>query len=262
MTNELNADENAIRALISAGSEMAGGAGAGALGYYVGGAGGAAIGGATGPLLMRWLRGAAGEVVHRVLGEREKARVGATLGMAAQKIQENLNNGQQVRQDGFFEDRPGERAAGKEILEGVLLVAQREYQEKKLRFHANLLANIAFHQEIDRAQANLLIRVGEQISYRQMCLIALFANEGGHIGLREQKYEGANVSLGTAAVLHEVCDLCVRLLLVCSREAVMIPAWVNPSKMKVQGTGAMLYNLMELWRVDPVDVAEVAGLLR
>jgi hypothetical protein len=47
----------------------------------------------------------------------------------------------------------------------VLLAAQREHEERKLRFMGNLIANLAFHPEIDRGYANYLIRLAEKLSF-------------------------------------------------------------------------------------------------
>ena len=49
-----------------------------------------------------------------------------------------------------------DRSFADEIIEGVLLAAQREYQEKKLPLYGNLLTNIAFRSDIDRVTANRL----------------------------------------------------------------------------------------------------------
>ncbi len=57
-----------------------------------------------------------------------------------------------------------DRSTAEEIFEGVLLVAQRDYQEKKTKFYANFFANIAFEPFIDRALANFLLRVAERLT--------------------------------------------------------------------------------------------------
>src|SRR6266508_3625350 len=108
----------------------------------------------------------------RALSRREVLRVDTVLKFAATKIQQNIANGQQIRQDTFFTEALDDRSAGEEIMEAVLLTAQREYEEKKLKYYGNLLANIAFHPEINRGTANQLIRIAERLSYRQMALLA------------------------------------------------------------------------------------------
>jgi hypothetical protein len=266
MTKRKKGKSEPVDDLIEIGSDIAGGTAGAALGFFTAGPAGAVLGGATAPLLVHTFRKMASEIRHRYLGVREEVRIGATIAFAARKIQENIANGQQIRQDGFFETQPGERAAAEEVLEALLLVAQREHQEKKLPFYGNLLANIAFHHEIDRAYANLLIRLGDQISYRQMCLLVLFASQrkdGYH--LRQEDYRSASTTADTIALLQEIYELYSQGMLNASGEALLGIGDVKPAKMKVQGTGAMLCNLMELWRIESLreeDLIETAILLR
>jgi hypothetical protein len=44
----------------------------------------------------------------------------------------------------IFRIAPDDRGVAREILEGVLLAAQKERQEKKVTLYGNLYANIAF----------------------------------------------------------------------------------------------------------------------
>ena len=206
------------------------------------------------------------EMAQRLLGPREELRIGATLAFAAEKIKSNMEKGEQIRQDGFFQKQPNERAAADEILEGILLVAQREHQERKLPFYGNLIANIAFHPGINRAQANLLIRLAERISYRQLCLLALFGSRDKQgFGLRQEDYTKAeNIGEAKVGLLQEIYDIYSQGMLNASGVALIDLGGVTPGKMNIQGMGAMLYNLMELWRIDlrGRDVAEIVSLLQ
>lgn len=260
--NSDKSESESIDDLISIGSEIAGGVAGATVGFFTGGPTGAILGGTTAPLLKHVFRNIATEIKHRILGRREEARIGATIAFAAEKIRENIANGQQIRQDSFFQKQIDERAAADEILEGVLLVAQREHQEKKLQFYGNLVANIAFYPEIDRAQANLLIRLGEHISYRQICLLSLFVHKE-KFNLRQEDYRNAG-SIGEAkvALLQEIYDLYSQGMLNASGEALLGLGDVKSGKMNVQGTGVMLYKLMELWKVDIKDLDAIAILLR
>ena len=84
-----------------------------------------------------------------------------------------------------------------EIAEGMLLAARNEYEEKKLPFFGNLLANIAFDPTIDREQANLLIKIGENVTFRQMCILSVFADHDrfdfGRISLRSSGFPYPNL---------------------------------------------------------------------
>ena len=260
MSEKITDKPEAVDELIGTGSEIAGGAAGAAIGFFTGGPGGAVIGGAAGPFLSKVFRNMASEIGQRILGHREKERVGAAIAYAAVKIRENLAAGKQPRQDDFFKPHPGDRSAAEEIVEGVLLTAQKEWQEKKLRFHGFLLANIAFNP-VDRPLANLLVRTSERISYRQMCLLNIFANKH-NFPLRQTNYrEIGTISPPLGPLLQEVYDLYLQAMVHGSGEAWISVGDINPSKVEVQGTGGMLYNWMELGNLDSKDVAEVAKIL-
>lgn len=262
-----NDKSESIHKLFNAGAEITGAAVGGAIASsLIAGPVGGAVGGAVGPAITHILKLAV-EVTQRTLGHREEVRIGATLTFAAAKIQENIDLGQQIRQDGFFLEQPGERAAAEEILEGIILVAKREHEEKKLRFYGNLVANIAFRLDIDRAQANLLIRLGESISYRQMCLLAIFSRVDKS-SLRQEDYRDyRNISEATMALLQEISDLYSKRLLDFPVERLVVSKPLlgledfKPGSIYVQGIGTTLYNLMELGTIEPRDLEEVASLL-
>jgi hypothetical protein len=93
------------------------------------------------------------------------------------KIKEKIEKGENIREDNFFSKDPSNRSSFEEITEGVLLSAQKEHEEKKVRFLGNLIANISFNSSINRADANLYVNLAEALSYRQYCLLALLALE-------------------------------------------------------------------------------------
>jgi len=249
--------------LINAGSEISGGAVGGVLGFLMAGPVGAAVGGAAGPVLTRTINFVAQEIKNRVLGKREEARIGATIVFASQKIQENLKEGQQVRNDDFFTKDSTHRSAAEEILEGVLLASQQEHEEKKLKYVGNLLANIAFHPEIDRAQANLLVRLAERLSYRQLCLLFLFAPKGNPMNLKSGDYRTGGIK-GTQKIslLQEIYDMYQQAMLNCGDSALIDISDIDPSRMKTHGMGGWLYQLMELKTISMDDIKASANLLK
>ncbi len=265
-------DEKVID-IVEAGSEIAGALAGTAVGLLVGGPPGAVAGAAAGPVAARTLRGVAAEFRERVLGHREEVRVGAAIAFASAKIKEKLEAGEQPRQDDFFTDEEQNRSTAKEVFEGVILAAQREAEEKKVRLYGNLLANLAFAQDIDRSQANFLIRLGDQLSYRQLCLLSLFAQNtlvhGGNnrFNLRSGAYRGESgnvppISWNLLALLQETYDLYQRGILGNGGSAMIAVLDANPSEMSPGGVAVNLYNLMELWTVDPADLNALIRLLR
>jgi uncharacterized membrane protein len=177
MSKENSKNLEPISELIDIGSELTGSIAGSVIGLLVAGPVGSMVGSAASPLLTRILQDIGKDIKNRVLSHREEVRVGATLTFAIQKIQDNLANGQSIRQDKFFRGELQERAAAEEVLEGVVIASQREHEEKKIKFYGNLVANIAFHPEVSKEQANLLIKLGTSISYHQMCLLNLAVNK-------------------------------------------------------------------------------------
>ena len=263
-------DEKVID-IVETGTDIAGATTGAAFGLLIGGPSGALMGAAAGPAAARTLRGLAVEFRERVLGPREEVRVGATISFASAKIKEKLENGEQPRQDDFFTDAQDDRATAKEVFEGVVLAAQREAEEKKVQLYGNLLANLAFDQNIDRGQANFLIRLGEDFSYRQLCLMSLFAQNtlvlGGNnrLSLRTDSYRNDPSRLSNLdllALLQEAYDLYQRGIVNNGGDAMIAVADANPSEMSLYGVGVSLYNLMELWEVSYDDLRVLIELLR
>jgi len=257
-------NSNAVDRLIGLGAEIAGGIGGAAMGLLVAGPAGALLGGAASPALAHTLRLVAAESVKRALGRRERTRIGATLVFAAQKIQENLDTGRQIRQDEFFQEQPGKRSSAYEVAEGVLVAVQREHEESKLRYYGNLLGNLAFHPEFDRAQCNVLIRLAQQLSHRQLCLLVIFSNRQRFV-LRGHPYrgrQGTQMSLVVASVFQEIMDLFLRQLIDSGGRVIPDVTYLNPATLKVRGIGAPLCDLMELWTVPASELESVAALLR
>jgi len=266
-------EDEGIKSLVKAGSEMTGGAIGAVIGFLFAGPDGAAIGGASAPLLTRGIIEIGNDIAERFLSEREKIRIGEVIIFAAKKILEKLAAGEKLRDDGFFEQpstgHPAcaeiqtiERPPDKEVIEGFLLAVQREHEEKKLLFIGNLLANIFFYPSIDKAQVNLMIRISKSISYRQLCILSIFAHTED-FELRKESYRGhRNLGVKKISLVQEIADLDTQGLLNCSGEALLGLSDVNPSKMKIQGMGVLLYNLMELWDIDETDIDSIITLLK
>ena len=124
------------------------------------------------------------------------------------------------------------------------------------------MANIAFHPEIDRDQATLLISLGESLSYRQLCLLRLFA-VNNKFRLREKDYrEGGLSGAKRIALVQEIYSLAGRGLLSAGGEAVLGVTDIIPGKMSVQGVAATLHSLMELQEISSQDLNRTAHWLR
>ncbi len=259
MTDE-KSDGRPLTDLISFGSEIAGATSGVAIGLIAGGPAGAILGAVGGPLVARVFQKLAADVMQRQLSPREACRIGAVAAFGILKIREGIEQGASVRNDGFFESGISERAAAEEVFEGVMYAAQREHEEKKLKFMANLLANLAFRPEIDKAHANVLIRLVEDLSYRQLCLLAIFAKKNVFLSQIDQVSKVDEPEL--LGLLQEIYDLHSKRLIRQGGQSISDMKKIVPRNTTTQLTGVTLYILMDLGDIDPDDLELLAKPLR
>jgi hypothetical protein len=172
------ADEgsNANRAteLIEGGADLAGASIGAAVGLV--GAPALVVGGAAaGVVASRMLRRMGSEIHQRLLGPRQRVRVGAAFAVAADAIATRLEAGEAPRSDGFFNSGPAGRPAAEEVLEGVLQAAGEAFEERKVPFLGKLYASVAFDPTVGRPQANFFIAVAERLTFRQLVLMAVIS---------------------------------------------------------------------------------------
>ncbi len=255
-----------MRRLLNAGIEVTGGSAtsvvSAALGFLVAGPVGVAIGGAAGAGLMMALRKVGSEVDQRLLGPRERRRVGEVLTLGAVAIQKRIKRGDILRTDGFFDSKQSGRSDAEEVAESVLLKSQREPEEQKLPYMAHLLANISFDIEISPEMAHQITKAAEQLTYRQLCLLKLAVNKDAY-GLRRADYRGQEgFSKELYQVLDECFDLYRRAYVNFGGKVAFGPTDVKPGEMTVQGIGADMFNLMDLSLVPNEDIEPMAMRLQ
>lgn len=254
-------DKEALTNLIQAGADIVGSTAGAAIGLLVAGPMGAIAGAAAAPSVSHTLQKIGREVSKRLLGKREEKRIGAALIFAANKIQSNIAAGQHLREDGFFTEQPDGRSPADEIAEGILMVVQREHEERKLPFYGNLLANLAFQSGYDRAQSNLLVQLAQRLSYRQLCLLALVMYKAQFPMQPSYRKKPREATPLQVAALQQILIMYYEGLVSDGSGGV----WLSlgdavPSEAQLQWSGAALVTLMELWSLPTSDVQEVAAL--
>ena len=206
------------------------------------------------------------EIANRWLAPREEDRIGGVMALSAQYLESALEQGKILRDDGFFDTPQDGRPHAEEILEGVLRKAQSEYEERKLPYLARLWSNACLNKNLDSAELNYLLKLSEQLTYRQLVIIAIVgamarADHKNIFNLRKEHYEKADLNMlsATAIVLSEVIML--HNLNCISTVAPLGVVQVTPSKMRIGTHGGTLYNVMELHRIPRSDFQEVIDLL-
>ena len=233
-----------------------------ATGFLFGGPEGAFLSGAVGSSAAIALRCLGAEMSSRLLGSREQQRLGYVYALAASEISERIRGGEEVRQDGFFDQDDRDRSDATEVWESVLMKSQREPEELKLPYMAHLLSNLAFDSCISVNMAHQLAKAAEALTYRQLCLMKLISAKD-QFALRLEDYRGhGNFSRELLQVLYEYLDLYHRGFINFGVEVAFGPSDVKPGNTIMQGLGAELFNLMQLWEISIDDVTPVAAQLK
>jgi hypothetical protein len=278
MDNDPDPDEKSRRAaeLIDYGSETLGAFTGAALGSVAGPPGWAA-GAVGGVLATRVVKRIGAEVQERVLGPRQRARAGLALGVAVDRIREQETAGEVLRDDGFFEPRErGERPEADELLEGVLLHAMNAYQEKKVPYMGKFFASVASRSDISPEYAHLLLRIINNMSYRQLVALAYLAeNQGSQefldLGVRRSEEGSWKLPDGFDRELNELGEE-MRLVGIRQQDGDVIPAagtWGGGdlskhdlSTVTLSKPGQDLYDLCGLSDIPRDEKSEILSLLR
>lgn len=265
--------DDKVKSLLIKGSEIAGPAAGAAVGFFVGGPGGAALGGASGVVISKVLA----DIVGRLLSEREAIRVAATADYAITKVKARLDSGDELRNDGFFKERKTGRSDAEEIFEGVLLKAKNEHEEKKARILGNIFANTAFFPGFSVGEANHLLRIAENATYREMCILSLIKrkDEIPEIKLREDSYSDywqeadKGITLAeTVSTVQEAYEMYGLGLILCKDKTDKGGFWsmtewtdIAPNGLELTPMGERYYQVMGLDDIPRQDIVRVAEYL-
>lgn len=229
---------------------VAGGAVGGVIGTAIAGPGGAVLGALAGTLIENAVKKIGGELKERMLSKAENKKVGTVYSLACENIAQKLLAGKTLRENVFFEESEDDRSTAEEILERTLFAAQREAEEKKVPYYARMYANIAFSKDVTRPMANQIIKIAEQLTYRQLLILnAIGTFRALGFPFRKSAY-GHVAGLTNVAIASEIFEL-YRMSLLSSSAVIFDSAGINPSALSVTGYGAHIFNLMELHTLIP-----------
>jgi hypothetical protein len=269
-SGQLDDENDRSRRIIEAGSELVGVTSGAVFGLFAGGPDGAILGAAAGSALTTTLR----EFAERMLGHREKVRVGAALNSATMMFEERIAAGDHLRDDDWFEEIPKGRSAAAEVFEGTLLIAQREHQERKVEYYGYLLANLSFQSNVDKYLANWLLRLAGELTWSQLVLLAMIGRKDEFIlpaitiahndamawtqwGLHEQLADLGYGQRNLIGVLREVPEN--------KPDGPQFAPAPHISRflpdMQLTNTAPLIYPLMQLNRISAEDIESMIHLL-
>ena len=167
----MTTENKRLNDFIEKGAEIGGSVAGAAIGLAILGPVGVIGGAAFSPIITSVFKKIGTDISAKILSPREEARIGATYTLALDKIDTEIKNGKEIRNDNFFSPQGGDRSSADMILEGTLLKARNEYEEKKIKFYSNFLANLNFDASISFEKGNTLLKIIEKMSYRQIILL-------------------------------------------------------------------------------------------
>ncbi|MDO7873660.1 hypothetical protein Q5H93_02865 [Hymenobacter sp. ASUV-10] len=241
--------------IANTGADMAGGLVGAGIGLAVAGPPGAYAGAAIGPMLANGIK----DVLARVLSPRERKRVDLAAAHIEAGMRKKLEARIRLRQDDFFDgaDRPSN---ADEILEGVLLKCQIQYQERKVKLIANIAVNTAFDESISIETANQALNTAERLTYQELCLLAYFGRkeEFASFPIMVEGFYGYPPEvfhLNSWNAIQSAWDLFQSNMIKSSTSSTPGALTVlGPGMMVLTERGTSLFNLLELQSVPSEDV--------
>lgn len=215
--------------------------------------------GAGGVIASTVLESLGQEFSQRYLGPKEKERVGAVLLLASKEIHKRRERGDSFREDGFFDEKVTGRKDAEEVMESVLLKCQRDPEEKKIKYMAKLLSNICFDSEVSVDSAHRIIKIAEQLTYRQFCILKICAIKDS-LSLRKENYRShTEHSKNLDSVLYEYYDLYLNEYIGCPGkvEREWGPTDIVPSQMNIQDLAEDMFDLMGLGDIPLEDLNHI-----
>ena len=113
-----------------------------------------------------------------LISKRQTVRLFQWGTQAAEGIAQRLANGEKYREDGFLEKTPTDRSKIDEAIESTLKKVMETTEEPKIKFMANLTENVHFDSDfdLDLDTYRRILKILDELSYRQLCIIKLFMN--------------------------------------------------------------------------------------
>lgn len=204
------------------------------------------------------------DIYENIYTSKERKKILITLYYSLEMIKENLDNNNLIRGEDFFEENLNNQSLAEEIMDGILISSKNEHEESKLKYYGYLLGNIMFKNDLDIDECNRLIKLSRQLTYCQIKLINMYVisqtikipilqrEDYTKLGVRDYKLLG---------ILQDTLDMIQKSILNGSGKLVLDLVQINPSKIKVQGVGTLVYNCMSLNKMSYDELEDILDLL-
>lgn len=204
------------------------------------------------------------EVYENIYTSKESKKILTTLYYSLEVVKENLDRNNLVRDDTFFDEYLNNQSLTEEIINGIIISSRNEHEERKLKYYGYLFGNIMFKNNLDRDECNRLIKISRELTYCQIKLINMYVisqtvqvpilqrEDYTKLGIKDYKLLG---------ILQDTLDMIQKSILNGSGKLVLDVVQINPSKIKVQGIGTLLYNNMSLNKMPYDELEDILDLL-
>lgn len=204
------------------------------------------------------------DIYENIYTSKERKKILITIYYSLEMIKENIDNNNFIREKDFFEENLNNQSLAEEIMDGILISSKNEHEESKLKYYGYLLGNIMFKNDLDIDECNRLIKLSRQLTYCQIKLINMYVisqtiqipilqrEDYTKLGIRDYKLLG---------ILQDTLDMIQKSILNGSGKLVLDLVQINPSKIKVQGVGTLLYNCMSLNKMPYDELEDMLDLL-
>lgn len=206
-----------------------------------------------GPLAGYVFKKVGTQIADTYLSQLQKERIAKTLVNAIFKDKSNNDDrNKKIRGEEYFKSSSDDRSDAEKVFESILLKARDEYEEKKLIYYSNLMANLAY-SNVPFEKANALIKIAGSCSYRQLCIIRYLCE---HEELNVTNWE----NLFNDELYDTGDDLFLEIRqLVNFRIIVQTGIRFRLGKLKLSPLGRNLYDLMELSSIYSEDLDSLAN---
>ena len=181
-----------------------------------------------------------------------------------EKVKENIDKNMNIKEENFIIINNENKLLIEEFMDGIVINAKNEHEENKLKYYGYLLGNLIFKENLDRDESNRLIKISRSLSYCQIKLINMYIiSQMIQVPiLKREDYTKTGIeNYRLLGVLQDTLDMIQKSILNGSGKLVLDIVQINPSKVKVQGIGTLLYNLMGLSKMPYDEMEDLLDIL-
>ena len=204
------------------------------------------------------------EIREHVYSKKESKKILVTLYFSLKIIKENIDKNMNIKEENFIIINNENKLLIEEFMDGIVINAKNEHEENKLKYYGYLLGNLIFKENLDRDESNRLIKISRSLSYCQIKLINMYIiSQMIQVPiLKREDYTKTGIeNYRLLGVLQDTLDMIQKSILNGSGKLVLDIVQIIPSKVKVQGIGTLLYNLMGLSKMPYDEMEDLLDIL-